>query len=104
VEPGTHDDRELLAARPRVPDHVVARGFGDESVALNLSSGRYHGLNEVAALMFERLREAQAVGDVVEPLATEFGQPREVIERDLIALVRGLEERGLVELDGGTGP
>ena len=103
MEPGTHDDRQLLAARPRVPEHVVARGFGEETVALNLSSGKYHGLNGAAALMFERLREAQAVGDVVDPLATEFGQPREVIERDLLTLVRGLEERGLVELDDDSG-
>ena len=93
------DDRELLAARPRVPAHVVERGFGDESVALNLRSGQYHGLNGVAALMFERVRDAPTVGDVVGPLAEEFGQPREVIERDLLGFVRGLAERGLVELD-----
>src|SRR3954452_485026 len=93
------DNRELLAARLRVPEHVVAREFGDDSVALNLHSGQYHGLNGVAAVMLRRLREARTIGDVGGPLAAEFGQPPEVIERDLLAFVRALDERGLVELD-----
>jgi hypothetical protein len=94
-------DTDLLAARISVPDHVVARGFEGESVALNLRSGQYHGLNGVAARMFERLRGAATVRDAVAPLADEFGQPPEVIERDLAGLVRGLARRGLVELDAG---
>lgn len=92
------DDRELLAAHPHVPDHVVERSFGDEAVALNLRSGRYHGLNGVGSRMLERLRQAATVADAVDPLARDFEQPREVIERDLAAFVRGLEERGLVEV------
>ena len=97
------DDQSLIAARPRIPDDVVERSFGGESVALNLTSGQYHGLNGVAARMFECLRDAETVGDAVDPLVAEFEQPREVIERDLVAFVRSLSERGLVELDGGDG-
>jgi hypothetical protein len=101
-----HDvsDRELLASRPTVPEHVVERAFQGESVALNLRSGQYHGLNGVAARMFESLRTAATVGDAVGPLAEAFGQPREVIERDLTALVRQFAERGLVVLDDGAAP
>jgi hypothetical protein len=51
--------------------------------------------------MFEQLRGSATVGAAVDPLAAEFEQPREVIERDLVALVRDLSERGLVELDAG---
>lgn len=40
-------DLALLAARPPVPDHVVYRAFVDETVVLNLDTGRYHGLNAV---------------------------------------------------------
>ena len=96
------DDTSLLAARPRVPEHVVTRGFGEESVALNLQSGQYHGLNGVAALMFERLGDAPTVGAVAESLAREFDQPRERIEGDLVTFVRALHERGLVELHGDS--
>src|SRR2546423_15258566 len=95
------NDRALLAARPYVPEHVVERSFGDESVALNLHSGQYHGLNGVGSRMLERLRQAPTIADAVEPLASDFEQPREVIERDLVVFVRGLEERGLVEVARG---
>jgi hypothetical protein len=94
------DNRDLLAASPRVPEHVVERAFGDQSVALNLQSGQYHGLNRVGARMLESLREAKTIGDAVDPLAEEFGQPREVIERDLVAFVRDLVERGIIEIGG----
>jgi hypothetical protein len=95
------EDTQLFAARPSIPEHVVSREFGEQSVALNLQSGQYHGLNGVAGRMFERLRDAPAVGDVIDPLAAEFSQPREVIERDLVAFVRQLHARGLIELDAG---
>jgi hypothetical protein len=94
------DDLGLLRAQPRVPEHVVTRGFGEESVALNLQSGQYHGLNGIGALMFERLGDAATVGAVADSLAREFAQPHEVVERDLVVFVRALHERGLVELDG----
>lgn len=95
-----HDD-QLLEARLRVPEHVVHRNFGDETVILNLDSGMYHGLNVTAARMLAVVGECDTVGEAIDPLVTEFEQPREVIERDLLNLCRALSERGLVERDGG---
>jgi hypothetical protein len=92
------DDVELLSASIQVPNHVAIREFADESVALNLRSGSYHGLNTVAARMLERLREVEIPRDAVDSLAEEFGEQRAVIEHDLANLLRGLIERGLVEV------
>jgi hypothetical protein len=36
---------DLLGATLRVPDHVVHRWFGDETLMLNLNTGQYHCLN-----------------------------------------------------------
>ena len=91
------------ASRVRVPEHVVYRDFADETVVLNLESGMYHGLNQTAALMLTRLDSSPSVLAAIEDLAAELEQPHEVIERDLVTLVRGLVERGLVELDAGHG-
>jgi hypothetical protein len=96
------DDSELLSAEIRVPEHVAIRNFDHEAVALNLRSGNYHSLNGVAADMFERLREATTAAETVDPLVDEYQQDRELIERDLADLLRGLIERGLVELRGGA--
>ena len=94
------DDRSILDARIRVPEHVVYREFSDETVILNLDSGMYHGLNQTAARMLEELGRSESVADAVDGLTAELGQPREVIERDLLGFCRALEERGLVERDG----
>jgi hypothetical protein len=91
-------DHDILSARLSVPDNVVQRAFAEETVALNLETGSYHGLNATAARMLERAGECARVGDAVAPLAAEFEQPSEVIERDLLALCRSLSERHLIEL------
>ena len=92
------EPEEVLAAIVRVPEHVVHRDFEGETVALNLQTGTYHGLNPTAARMLEVLGEGGTVADEVPTLCSEFGQPRDVIERDVIELCRALAERDLIEL------
>jgi len=87
---------ELLNSRLRVPDHVVHRSFEEETVVLNLDSGVYHGLNPTAARMLAQIDTSDSVAAAVDALAEEFGQPRERIERDVLALCQALEERGLI--------
>jgi hypothetical protein len=96
-------DASLLAARAVVPEHVAQRDFVEQSIAVNLQTGRYHGLNPTASRMIELLDERCTVADAVELLASEFDQPRDVIERDLLGLCRMLAERGLIELHGDAG-
>jgi hypothetical protein len=93
----------MLTARLRVPEHVVYRDFGDETVVLNLDSGQYHGLNSTAAAMLSAVDGAETVGAAVAPLAAELGQAPEVIERDLLELCQSLADRGLVERDDDAG-
>ena len=94
ASPSTSD---LLAARVRLPQHVVCRSFVAETVVLNLQTGQYHGLNPTAGKMLEALQQAPTVGDTVSALASEYGVEQEQIERDLLSLTRGLLERGLIE-------
>jgi hypothetical protein len=81
----------------RVPEHVVYRDFADQTVALNLQTGSYHGLNETAAAMLEALREAPTVAAAAERLAPEWDVAAEVLLADLLELCEGLESRGLLE-------
>ncbi len=89
---------ELLAARMRLPQHVVHRSFVAETVVLNLQTGQYHGLNPTAGRMLEALDKAPTAGDVVPELAREYGVEQAQIASDLIALCQGLLERGLIEI------
>jgi hypothetical protein len=86
--------------RARVPAHVVHRTFPEETVVLNLETGRYHGLNATAGKMLAALVQADSVSLASVALAAEFGVPPARIERDLIRLCAALEERGLIQLDG----
>jgi hypothetical protein len=96
---GTGERDPLLEARLRVPEHVVYRDFGDETVILNLDSGQYHGLNRTATAMLAALGESDSVAAAAERLAGELGQPADVIKPDLLELCRSLADRGLVVRD-----
>ena len=93
----------ILASSVRVPEHVVYRDFPEETVMLNLDSGMYHGLNRTAARMVSTLQSSPSVAAAVDALATEFEQPRERIEDDVVSLCRTLDERGLIVRDADRG-
>src|SRR5271156_4915482 len=99
----TTDSNDVLAAKLRVPQHVVHRSFVAETVVLNLRTGQYHGLNPTAGRMLEALAEAQTGGAVITVLAEEYGVDSARIEEDLRELCRGLLDRGLLEVvDDGS--
>jgi hypothetical protein len=100
ASPPTND---LLGARVRMPQHVVCRSFVAETVVLNLQTGQYHGLNPTAGRMLQALQDAPAVGAAVPALVGEYAVAQEEIERDLLALVGGLLERGLIEIVDDAG-
>ena len=90
---------DLLTRRLRLPEHVVYRDFGDETVVLNLRSSQYHGLNRTAAMMVVAVDDCPSVADAVARVVRETGQPADVIQQDLLKLCAGLMERGLMEDD-----
>ena len=92
----------MLSWRVRVPEHVVHREFPDQTVILNLESGMYHGLNETATRMLEVLQASDRADAAIDQLCAEYGQPREVIEPDVLELCHTLSERGLIVDDGGA--
>lgn len=89
-------------SRARVPQHVVYRPFVNETVVLNLETGKYHGLNPTAGRMLETIEREATLHDAAVRLAAEYELPIEEIERDLLELCRTLAERGLIELSEGS--
>jgi hypothetical protein len=85
-------------ARVSIPGHVVYRTFVTETVALNIETGQYHGLNATAGRMLEELERGGTVTAAVGPLADEFEVPADRIRADLIALCESLRARGLIEV------
>jgi Coenzyme PQQ synthesis protein D (PqqD) len=66
---------------------------------LNLTTGRYHGLNPTAARMLETLERSESVAGALAELTREYEAPAAEIEKDLRELCAGLLERELIELE-----
>lgn len=93
------DHAVVLAGRAQVPDHVVYRAFANETVVLNLHTGRYHGLNPSGARILETLEREASVAAAAARLAGEYGAPVSNVERDVYEFCLDLLERGLIEID-----
>jgi hypothetical protein len=93
------EERELSRAAIRIPDHVVSRTLGDQTVVLNLRTGRYHGLNPTGGAMLESLRKHGSVQGAAPDIARDFDAPYDRVLSDLLALCGQLRTRGLIEVD-----
>jgi hypothetical protein len=93
----------LLSCAARVASGVVFRTFVEETVMLNLATGRYHGLNPTAGRMLEELERQPTIADAARRVAAEYGRPLHEVERDLSGLCSALAERGLVEIHAPAG-
>jgi len=96
-------ERSLLDATAVVPKHVVYRDFVNETVILNLETGRYHGVNHTGGEILAALERSETIGAAAERLAAEHDQPLEDVERHVSAFCTDLADRGLIELRDGDG-
>jgi hypothetical protein len=88
---------DFLPSAVRIPDHVVHRAFVNETVVLNLHTGRYHGLNGTGGRILELLVETASPTETVARLVAESGRHADEIRRDVVAFCTDLLSRGLIE-------
>lgn len=81
---------------------LTAANLGDEAVLLDANSGRYYGLNELGARIFELARTPNAVSEIKNALLQEYKVEEAQLEADLLAFLRDMEQRNLVELRDGS--
>lgn len=75
---------------------VVSRVLDGEAVLLDLASGKYLGLNEVATRAWELLGEGKAFDAIHAALLDEFEVQPDALERDLDQLFAEMLARGLI--------
>jgi hypothetical protein len=98
VDPGLID----LAFEPRIRADVDAVEIGDEAVLHDAASGDLLHLNEVATVVCSWFDGATPVAEIVGGLAEGLDVPTEVVEADVLRLVRDLGYRGLLVGVAGT--
>jgi Coenzyme PQQ synthesis protein D (PqqD) len=86
----------------RLPQHVVHRAFVSETVVLNLSTGKYYGVNPTGGRMLEVLEATPNVEAAASVLADEFSVSLDQVRADLNKFCEDLVERGLLEIVGDS--
>jgi hypothetical protein len=94
---------DMLAATVHVPEHVVYRAFPSETVVLNLTTGKYYGVNATGGRMLDVLREVGDLRQAAARLAEEYDAPLSEVERDLSEFSARLAERELIEVEAPAG-
>jgi len=86
-------------SRVRVPEPVVTRKVGDETVILSLESGMYYGLDPVGSRFIELLETGASLGSVIDRMSGEYAVSDEQLEADLLKLSEEMLANGLLETD-----
>lgn len=81
---------------------LTAAHLGDEAVLLDANSGRYYGLNELGARIFELAKSATPVHEIAAALLKEYKVEEDRLEADLVAFLREMEERELIHVTNGS--
>jgi hypothetical protein len=84
-------------ARLIIPEQVVTRQVGDETVLLNLESGTYFGLDPVGSRFLELLQTEGALAPVIARMLEEFDVTEAQLEADLFQLSEEMLASGLLE-------
>jgi hypothetical protein len=77
---------------------VVAREVGAETVLLDLESGTYFGLDPVGTRIWALLEQGKSIAEVCGVMLEEFEVPRDVLERDALALIADLAQKKLITI------
>jgi predicted Rdx family selenoprotein len=74
----------------------MARQVGDDLVILDPESGRYFGLNDVGALIWDRLADETSPDDLVDAVVAAYDVGRDQAASDVNDLLVQLAERSLL--------
>ena len=80
----------------------LASNIGGETVILGLNGGRYYGLDDVGARIWQLIQQPTEVRAIADTLVREYEVGRERCEADVVALLEKMIAAGLVEVVPGT--
>lgn len=85
-----------MTRMPTIPDAIVYKKVGDETVLLDFERGVYYGLGETGAFVWERLAAGSSRDAIIDALLAEYDATRDEVTADVDALLADLESHGLI--------
>lgn len=98
IQNSTINDSSIVSAAKE----QISSDLGKEAIILNLKSGMYHGLNEVAAEVWNIIQQPKAVKEVKAILLEEYEVDIQQCDRDLKDLLRELTQAELIDIRNET--
>lgn len=86
----------LMASRWAQAPAVEATDTEEEVVLLNVTTGLFFGLETVGADLWRYLITGRPVEQVIESMMQEYEVSREVLQEDIVNLLRQLRSRQLI--------
>jgi hypothetical protein len=99
--PGGREPEFDASARFVARHRSASCRLGSESVVLDIDQGKYFGLNDVAARVYELLERPHALAELRDAIVAEYEVAPETCESDVRLLLRELLDLGLIEMVGG---
>ncbi|MDD2921324.1 MAG: PqqD family protein [Anaerolineales bacterium] len=87
-----------LDAILRIPAHVSFSVVGEDAFLLNAQTHKYYGLEKVGARLWQILIEGKSLSEAHQTLLSEYNVAADELERDILDLVKRLQEQELVEV------
>jgi hypothetical protein len=92
-------------------DSIIVRGpnqvstdLGGEVVVMGLQSEEYFSLEDVGARIWNMIEKPRTVREILDAIVRDYAVERERCERDLLAVLREMENEGLVEVVAARPP
>ncbi len=70
--------------------------IGDDAVILDLDAGKYYGLNDVGAEIWQLIQAESTLEIIQKTLASEFDVDEQTLKRDAEVLLKNLLEAKLI--------
>lgn len=77
---------------------VLAAAVRDETVMMDIESGRYYGLDDIGSDIWRRLEQPRRFGELVDMLAADYDADRAVIAEDVRKLLTAMAKHNVVAL------
>tara|TARA_B100000242_G_C42883210_1_gene409792 strand:- start:366 stop:644 length:279 start_codon:yes stop_codon:yes gene_type:complete len=81
----------------KISDDIALSELNDESIALNLDSGKYFQLNELATFIFKNLESFTCIDNLKKNVLEKFDVSNEDCEADILDFLEKLHEQKLLD-------
>jgi hypothetical protein len=77
---------------------AIAAPLGEELAMMDVEAGKYYILDDIGNRIWSQLDAPRSVADLVDDLRARYDVTRKQCERDVVALLEAMHEKGLIRL------